>query len=356
VVWHSLCGMGFEPWQGPDQQGPKADDEYRPADEDVVRALSEIEKASTPLPSATSNIPLGPGSAGTPAPRYGSFRSSKQASVMMVVMGMLAGMGFVAASHFAGQAPWDNGRAGSGHAKVRARSAIDPALQSEAEQWLQKVAAGDADAAAQVLEQAGNWTGKTKRTPQSEQSMGVALNLPDLRARQAAVRAELALDGVTVDEAGLKYLESAVAVASQRQWALWMLGAMGNRGVDPAHAAKVVETYLADRNVNVRAAAVNSLSLIGTDETIPMLLDRLRNDPSPVVQERAACSLAESGMYTHEQRMVAAATLVNWLEDATMTGQQRGWTLQALHDISGQNLGTDAAAWREWYGRAGASR
>jgi len=122
--------------------------------------------------------------------------------------------------------------------------------------------------------------------------------------------------------------------------------------VDPAHAAKVIGAYLADPNVNVRAAAVNGLAIIGTDETIPMLLDRFRNDPSPVVQERAACSLAEAGMYTHEQRMVAAGTLVTWLGDATITGQQRGWTLQALHDISGQNLGTDSAAWREWYSSA----
>ena len=135
-----------------------------------------------------------------------------------------------------------------------------------------------------------------------------------------------------------------------------MLGAIGNRGVDPVHAAKVIESYLADPSVNVRAAAVNGLGIIATDETIPMLLDRFRNDPSPVVQERAACSLAEAGMYTHEQRMVAAGTLVNWLDDSLITGQQRGWTLQALHDISGQNLGGDSAAWREWYRNSAAAR
>ena len=344
--------MGFEPWKGPGAPTPKPDEAPRPADDDVARALAEIQKASTPLPSATSNIPVGPGSPGTPPAQYGSFRSSKQAAVVMVAMGMLAGLGFVAAFTFMRHAPWDTGRSGHVRSNGRARSAIDPALQSEAEQLLQRVAAGDAGAAGQVLEQAGNWTGKTRRTPQSEQSMGVALNLPDLQARAAAVRAELALDGVTADEAGLKYLESAVAVASNRQWALWMLGAIANRGVDPAHAAKVIETYLADPNVNVRAAAVNGLGIVGTDETIPMMLDRFRNDPSPVVQERAACSLAESGMYTHEQRMVAAGTVVNWLDDPLITTQQRGWALQALHDISRQNLGTDSAAWREWYSSA----
>ena len=98
-----------------------------------------------------------------------------------------------------------------------------------------------------------------------------------------------------------------------------------------------------------RAAAVNGLALIATDETIPMLLDRFRNDPSPVVQERAACGLAEAGMYTHQQRMVAAASMVGWLDDSLLTAQQRIWTIQALHDISGQSFGTDSAAWHRWY-------
>ena len=268
---------------------------------------------------------------------------------MVVAMGMMAGLGVMGAYYAVQQVKFGSRWPSQGRTRGRAKSSVDPALQSEAEGLLQRVASGDGAAASEVLEKAGDWTGKTRRTPQSEQSMGAALNLPDLHAREAAVRAELALDGVTADEAGLKYLERAVAVASQRQWALWMLGAIGNRGVDPAHVAKIVETYLADPDVNVRAAAVNGLAIIGTNETIPMLLDRFRNDPSPVVQERAACSLAEAGMYTHEQRMVAAGTLVNWLDDTTITGQQRGWTVQALHDISGQAFGADSAAWREWY-------
>ena len=117
------------------------------------------------------------------------------------------------------------------------------------------------------------------------------------------MQAELALDGVTVDDAGLKTVEQAANNPSSRVWALWMLGALGNRGVDPLHTTKVISSYLTDTQVDVRAAAVNGLSLVGTEETIPLLLDRFRNDPSPVVQERAACSLAESGMYSHPLRM-----------------------------------------------------
>jgi HEAT repeat protein len=221
-------------------------------------------------------------------------------------------------------------------------------LQSEAEQLLSRAAAGDRGAADQVLLQAPNW-GKTHRTPKSEQSIEIALNLPDLHARQAALQAELALDGVTADDAGLKFVEQALGNPSQRVWALWMLGALGNRGVDPVHTAKIIGSYLTDPQVEVRAAAVNGLSLVGTDETIPLMLDRFRNDPSPVVQERSACSLAQSGMYTHEQRMTAAKKLVGWLDDSLLSAAQHEWTLHALRDISGRNLGAESNAWREWY-------
>jgi hypothetical protein len=54
-------------------------------------------------------------------------------------------------------------------------------------------------------------------------------------------------------------------------------------------------------------------------------------------------------MYTHAQRMVAAASLVGWVDDSLLSQQQRSWAAQALHDISGQNFGSDAAAWRNWY-------
>ena len=229
------------------------------------------------------------------------------------------------------------------------RSAIDASMQAEAEQLLQRLASGDASVADEILSKSATWTGKTERTSVATQWITVALNLHDLHAREAAIQAELALDGVTQDDSGLRMLEQAVANPSQRVWALWQLGAVGNRGVDPVHTGKAIEAYLTDPAVEVRASAVNGLALLGTDETIPLMLDRFRNDPSPVVQERAACALAESGMYTHEQRMTAAASLVSWLDDPLLNGQQRAWTFQALRDISGQNFGTDSAAWRNWY-------
>jgi len=333
--------MPFDPWHS--QVGwPKTDPEFKPADEDVIRTLAEIEKASTSSPSATTNTPIGPAAQG---PTF--FRSvppllffAAVASVGLAVLGMnFAGKHLAASS----------GRSMPGRRGVVSRSAVDTAMQTEAEQLLQRLASDDSSAADQILGQSAQWTGKTQRTSNATQWITIALNLPALHAREAAVQAELALDGVAQDDSGLRAMEQAMGNPSQRAWALWMLGALGNRGVDPVHVAKIIGSYLSDPQVDVRASAVNGLALVGTDETIPMMLDRFRNDPSPVVQERAACALAESGMYTHEQRMTAAASLVAWLDDSLLTGQQRAWTLQALHDISGQNFGPDSAAWRTWY-------
>ena len=337
--------MGFEPWRP--QGWSSSGEDFKPADEDVIRTLAEIEKVSTPLPSATSDTPLQNSMTVPQVPAGPRRPPSAAASSAVVALG--AAVGFVILGlNFLYQHP-SSGQTKRGPARIISGSSLDPALQNEAEQLMSRAAAGDTGAADQVLLQSPNWTGKTHRTPKSEQSIEIALNLPDLHARQAALQAELALDGVTVDDAGLKFVEQAVGNPSQRVWALWMLGALGNRGVDPLHTAKIIGTYLTDTQVEVRAAAVNGLSLVGTDETIPLMLDRFRNDPSPVVQERAACSLAESGMYTHEQRMAAAGSLVAWLDDSLLSAPQHEWTLHALRDISGQNLGADSNAWREWY-------
>lgn len=226
---------------------------------------------------------------------------------------------------------------------------FDPAQQSAAEKLLEHLATGDSAAADQILSQSAEWAGKTQRTQKTDQLLTTAINLPDMRVREAAIQAQLALEGIPQNETGLEILKQAVGNPRERARVLWLLGALGSRGVDPVHIAKIIESYLDDPDVNVRSGAVNGLVLVATDETIPMLLDRFRNDPSPVVQERAICGLAESGMYTHPQRMVAAATLVGWLDDALLTSQQRLWTFQALHDITGASLGTDPAAWRDWW-------
>lgn len=240
-------------------------------------------------------------------------------------------------------------RRNTGQSRPTTSRRIDPDRQADAEVLLRRLAARDSAAADQILRESDSWTGNTARTQTTDQLVDNAINLPDLHLRAAAIQAQLALDGVPRNTAGFIMLERATGNPSQRAWALWLLGALGNRGVDPDHAAKVIGVYLDDPVVTNRAAAVNGLALVATDETIPMLLDRFRNDPSPIVQERAACDLSEAGMYLPQQRMVAARSLVGWLDDALLTSQQKTWAVQALQYISGKSFGADAAAWHRWY-------
>ena len=77
-------------------------------------------------------------------------------------------------------------------------------------------------------------------------------------------------------------MEQAVGNPSQRVWALWMLGALGT-GASDAYGKDHWRVF--DGPQVEDAKRLNRLSLVGTDETIPLMLDRFRNDPSPVVQD-----------------------------------------------------------------------
>jgi len=88
---------------------------------------------------------------------------------------------------------------------------------------------------------------------------------------------------------------------------------------------------------------------VGTTSTIAPLLETMHNDPSALVRERAACSLAESGMLTHEQRLMAVPQLINYSDDPALDAQTHAWAFQALSDITKQHLPNDSVAWRNWY-------
>jgi HEAT repeats len=323
----------------------------------VVRALVEVETATknAPVPpppdppDATSNV--------TSNAVPGFSRTTGVILYLAVGFALIMLLGFTVVNvarriQWWTTTPASNGSRGSRRQRNHASQGTISPRQAEVENLLERLANGDLAAVDRVLSESDGWTGEAQRTARANQLIVAALNQHDLQIRGAALQGTLALDGVSRDQAGLNRLELAVGDPNQRGWALWTLGALANRGVKPDHITKVIGAYLDDPDVRTRAGAVDGLAIVATDETVPMLLDRFRNDPSLVVEERAACGLAEAGMYTHEQRMGAAASMVGWLDDALLSGQQKLWTLQALRDISGQNMGTDAVAWQRWYASA----
>jgi HEAT repeat protein len=133
---------------------------------------------------------------------------------------------------------------------------------------------------------------------------------------------------------------------------MWDLALIGNRGVDQDRIADILLAGVHDENVNIRYWAVEGLAYLATDRTIAPLLEIFHDDPSPQIRERAACGLAQSGMFSAAQRRSAVPRLLDYAGDGALDAQTREWVFQALRDITGQSLPHDAEAWRRWNAQA----
>jgi len=194
------------------------------------------------------------------------------------------------------------------------------------------------------------WRGNLQMTPKLQQILATAMDSNDLRVRSAALEVYISAYNLDRSTVGVSTLEERVSEEPEaRPWALWMLGALGNRGVEPVGVLREEMNYIHDSNEETRVWAVEGLSILGSDEAMEPLLDAMRNDPSPRVRERAACGLAQAGMFTQEQRMSIVPRLIEMAEDSSLDTPTRTWVFHALQDITGTNAGTDPNAWRRWY-------
>jgi len=198
------------------------------------------------------------------------------------------------------------------------------------------------------------WHGYLQMTPKLSQEMEPALNSNDREVRAASLEVFLAVYDVPEQPESVSTLEQRIsAEPAARPWALFALGALGNRGIDPLGVLRKLSDYLDDPNEDTRAWAAESLAVLGTNEALDPLLESLRTDSSPRVRDRAACGLAESGMFTHEQRLSAVPRLLDLAEDASLDPTARGYVFHALQDITHAGKGADARAWREWWKQHG---
>jgi hypothetical protein len=222
---------------------------------------------------------------------------------------------------------------------------------------------------AQIESRSDAWRGQLQWDSQLGDLTTVALNSNNLSVRSSAIEVQLAAYGLTKTESTVDAMVRQADSRDHRQkiWALWALGLLGNRGVEPDRVVEVLAAHLKDPGKNsdtdrskgrnndkekdedARRWAVAGLALVGTTPTIAPLLETMRNDPSPVVREHAACSLAQSGMLSREQRLIAVPHLIDYSADSALDGQTRAWAFQALADITKQHLPNDSAAWRSWY-------
>jgi len=212
-----------------------------------------------------------------------------------------------------------------------------------------------AQSAAQIAARLDAWRGKLNWDAKLGELTTVALNSNDLSLRASAIEVQLAAYGLTKNESSVDALvrQADSPDHAQKIWALWALGLLGNRGIESSRVVQVLAAHLknsgSSQDEDARRWAVEGLALVGTTSTIVPLLNAMHDDPSPMVRERAACSLAESGMLTHEQRLAAVPQLIHYSDDPALDVQTRAWAFQALTDITKQRLPNDSAAWRSWY-------
>ena len=229
---------------------------------------------------------------------------------------------------------------------------FDAPTQREAEQLLRRATANDGAATSQIEARAAAWRGHIALTPQLTNLIATGLNASDLRVRAATIQLDLAAMNVAQDAATVDRLARQADSTDHRTrvWAIWTLGLVANRSVERDRITDLLSAHLSDPDVDSRHWAVEALSYVGTNATIPPLLKTMHDDPSPTIRERAACALAQSGMLTNQQRRTTIPTLLVYAEDPSLDAQTHAWTYHALRDITAQHLPDDAAAWRRWYG------
>jgi HEAT repeat protein len=194
------------------------------------------------------------------------------------------------------------------------------------------------------------WRGRLQNTDRLFDLVLTAMKSEDLRVRGAAIEVDLAANNLSKTPRTVARLVKLIRKdPSERPFALWRLGALGNRGVQPKLVLNYLLTFVHDRDEQTRFWAVEGLSMLGSDGAIDPLLDRLARDHSPRVRQRAAVGIAESGMLTHEQRFAAVPDLLNFLDDDGLDSDTRGWVYGALRLITGEALANNAQAWQQWW-------
>jgi HEAT repeats len=178
-----------------------------------------------------------------------------------------------------------------------------------------------------------------------------AINSDDLTVRVAGIEVDIAARNLTKESSTVDRLEPIARSGAQgpRANALWDIALVGNRGVEPDRVADILLSSIHDENVNIRYWAIEGLAYLATDAAIQPLLDVFHDDFSPMIRERAACGLAQSGMFSAEQRRTAVPRLLDFAQDGALEADTRTWVFQALRDITGQSLPHDATVWRQWY-------
>src|SRR5712692_7285891 len=237
---------------------------------------------------------------------------------------------------------------GATNADVEAISHLAP--QQQAERLLELAIQRPDQSLGLIHKNLDSWRGHLKDTDQLFHLVLAALDSDDPRVRVAAVEIDLVANNLMKSPQSLaKLLNQIHNDPDSRYLALWRLGALGNRGVEPATVLTTLLRYSRDPNQQTRFWAVEGLAMLGTEESIDPLLSILAHDPAKQIRERAATNLARSGMFTGEQRLTAVPQLLNLLDDDSLDPTTQDLICAALRSITGASFGKNPGAWRDWW-------
>lgn len=235
------------------------------------------------------------------------------------------------------------------------------APQQQAELLLRAEIDGAEDSGAktvgdQVALRVPQWRGRLTPSPRLKGLVNAALNSPVLDARETGIEIELSLNNLAEDSASADALIARIRKdPAARPWGLWMLGALGNRGIERERILSVLTECTRDSDEQTRYWAVEGLSYLGQEQSIPVLLNALRGDSSWSVRERAAGALGRSGMLTTQERMSAVPALIDDAGDPSLDARTQTLAFRALHDITGAHVQNTPVAWQKYWAEATSS-
>ena len=223
--------------------------------------------------------------------------------------------------------------------------------QKQAERLMQYAISHHRGATKLIKARADQWRGKIRYNDSLETLFDVALNGDDLRVRAAALEVMLAADNVAkTPDAAHDLIRTGKADRKNLAYYLYVLGVLANRGVEPDTIHAELRIWADSEDDETRANAVSAIAMIGTDDSVPELLEAFHHDRSFSVRiQGGGCGLAHCGMLTRAQRMQSVPGLIQMVQDEKLDASTVKYGYRALREITDQTIGDDAKLWQVWY-------
>jgi HEAT repeat protein len=230
------------------------------------------------------------------------------------------------------------------------------AAQQQAERLLQYAISHHRGATDEIKARVKQWRGQIKRTDSLVTLMDVAMNGDDLRVRAACFEIDLAVANLPKNtQTAETLLQLAESDPQRAEFSIWYLGRLANRGVEVDRIHAQLRVWSHSESEPIRLRAVSAIADIGTDDTVPELVEAFHHDPAFRVRiDAAGCGLAHCGMLTRAQRMQSVPGLIEMVEDKKLDAETVKYGYRALREITDQELTDEPMLWREWYGAHGA--